>query len=104
MQEIEIQPYEQMVYTQPRICPGKSEAETPLGFWDTNRSPNIGPTTRTGNNQQEKENLPNCGLYWSQSKIKRKQKERLVFRPLPDNWKKIVEHESEKEMKANAAD
>ena len=25
-----------MVYAQPRICPGEWDAETPLGFWDTN--------------------------------------------------------------------
>ena len=44
MQEIEIWPYEQMVYTQPRICPGKWDAEISLGFWDTNGSPNLDQT------------------------------------------------------------
>ena len=32
-QKIEIWPYEQMVYAQPRICPGKWDAQTRLGFW-----------------------------------------------------------------------
>ena len=30
-----------MVYAQPRICPGEWDAQTPLGFWDTNGSPNL---------------------------------------------------------------
>ena len=56
VQEIEIWPYEQMVYVQTSICPGKWDAQTPLGFWNINRSPNLGQTTRPSNNQQEKEN------------------------------------------------
>ena len=46
-----------MVYTQPRICIGEWDAQIPLGFLDTNGSPNLGQTTRPDNNQQEKENL-----------------------------------------------
>ena len=37
VQETEIWPCEQMVYAQPRICPREWAAQTPLGFWDTNR-------------------------------------------------------------------
>ena len=51
-----------MVYAQAKICPGEWDAQTPLGFWDTNESLNIGQTTRPTNNQQIKENLPNSGL------------------------------------------
>ena len=29
-----------MVYAQPRICPREWDAQTLLGFWDTNGSPN----------------------------------------------------------------
>ena len=29
-----------MVYAQPRIHPGKWDAQISLGFWDTNRTPN----------------------------------------------------------------
>ena len=54
MQEIEIWPYEQMVYAQPRICPGKWDIQTPLGFWGTNGSPNLGQTTRPYNNKRKK--------------------------------------------------
>ena len=53
VQEIEIWPYEQMVYEQPRICPGEWHTQTPLGFWDTNGSTNLGQTTRPYNNQQK---------------------------------------------------
>ena len=55
MPEIEIWTYEQMVYAQSRICPGEWDAQTLLGFWDTNGSLNLGQTTRPYNNQQKKE-------------------------------------------------
>ena len=38
-QEIEIWPYEQIVLAQPRICSGEWDAQTSMGFWDTNESP-----------------------------------------------------------------
>ena len=34
--KVEVWPYEQMVSAQPRISTEKWEAQTPLGFWDTN--------------------------------------------------------------------
>ena len=68
-----------MVYVQPRICPGEWDTQTPMGFWDINGSPNLGQTTRPYNNQQQqKENLQNCGLCcpgWPLSDIERKRKE-----------------------------
>ena len=57
-----------MVYAQPKICPGEWNAQTPLGFWDTNGSLNPSQTTRPYNNQfkkkkkKKKENLQNGGL------------------------------------------
>ena len=36
--------------------------QTPLGFWDTNGSPNLDQTTRPNNNQLKQEILQNCGL------------------------------------------
>ena len=44
MQEIEIWPYERMVY-----------AQNFLGFWDANRSPNLGQTTRPSDSQQQQQ-------------------------------------------------
>ena len=61
VQEIEIWPYEQMVYAQPRMCPGEWDTQSPQEFWDRNGSPNFGQTIGPCNNQQEKENLQNCG-------------------------------------------
>ena len=78
VQEVKIWPYEQMVYAQPRICPGEWDAQTSQGFWDINGSPNLGPTTRPSDCQQKQMNLPNCEHccpVWQQSKIKRKRKE-----------------------------
>ena len=43
-----------MVYAQPRIYPGEWDAQTPQGFWDSNRSPNLGQMIRSCNNQQKK--------------------------------------------------
>ena len=54
VQEVKIWPFKQMVYAQPSICPGEWDAQTPLGFWDLNRSPNLDPTTRPYNNHQKK--------------------------------------------------
>ena len=55
MQEIEIWPYEQMVYAQLRIYHGEWDAQTPLEYWDTNGSPNLGQTTGPYNNQQQQQ-------------------------------------------------
>ncbi len=55
MQEVEVWPFEQMVYAQPRICPREWDTQTPLGFWDTNELPNLGQTTRSHNNQWKRE-------------------------------------------------
>ena len=69
VQEVEVWPYEQMVYANSRISPRERDIQTPLGYRDTNGSPNLGQTTRSCNNQQKKKkkkkkkkNLQNCGL------------------------------------------
>ena len=38
VQEIDVSPYEQMVYAQPRTCLGEWDTQTPMGFWHTNWS------------------------------------------------------------------
>ena len=43
-----------MVYAQPSIWPEEWGTQTPMGFWYTNGSPNLGQTTRPYNNQQKK--------------------------------------------------
>ena len=73
-----------MVYVQPRIYPGKRDAQTYLGFWYIKVLSNFGQTTRCSNNQPKKENLLNnrfCHSSWPQSKTEGKWKERLVPRP-----------------------
>ena len=42
-----------MVDAQPNICPEKWDSQTPLRFWYTNGSSNLGQTTRPHNNQQK---------------------------------------------------
>ena len=53
MQEIEILPYEEVVHV-PRIRLWQWNSKPPLGFWDTNRIPNLGQTTKPGDSQQKK--------------------------------------------------
>ena len=43
-----------MVYEQPRICPGESDAQNSLRFIDTDGSLNLGQTTRPSDSQQER--------------------------------------------------
>ena len=43
-----------MVYGQPRTCPRKWYAQTPVGLWYTNGSSNLGPKNRSYNNQPKK--------------------------------------------------
>ena len=54
VQELEIWPYEQMVYAQPRTCPRKWYTWTPMGLRHTHGSPDLGQKTRPYNNQQKK--------------------------------------------------
>ena len=51
VQEIKVWPCKQMVYAQPRISLGEWHAQTPLGFWDTDGSSNLGQMNRSCNNQ-----------------------------------------------------
>ena len=46
-----------MLYAQPRTCPRKWYTQTPVGLWYTNGSPNLGPKTKSYNNQQKKKRI-----------------------------------------------
>ena len=46
-----------MVYAQPSTCPRKWQSQTPVGLWYTNGSPNLGPKTRSDNNQQQRKKI-----------------------------------------------
>ena len=54
MLEIEICPYKQVVYAQPRIHPEEWDVQTSLGLWNTNRSPNLSQTSKLNDSQQKK--------------------------------------------------
>ena len=43
-----------MIYAHQGICLGEQEVQTPLGFWDTNRSPNLSQRIKPFNNRQKK--------------------------------------------------
>ena len=54
VQEVQIWPYEKVVYALAGIRSGEWDAQTSLGLWDTNRSSNLGQTTRPCDSQQKK--------------------------------------------------
>ena len=54
MQEIEIWPFEELVYAQLGICPRKWDEKSFQGFLDKNGSPNLGQTTKPIDSQQKK--------------------------------------------------
>ena len=54
VQEIEIWPYEQVVYASTRIRPREWDTQTSLEFWDSNGSPNLGQTIRPRDSQYKK--------------------------------------------------
>ena len=95
MREIEVRPCKQIVYAQPRICPGEWDAQTVLEFWDTNGSPNLDQTTRPYNNQQQKENLLDFAVP-SDNRVKLKESEKNnKYRYIAWELKKTLEHESD---------
>ena len=89
-----------MVYVQPRVCPGEWNAQTPLGFWDTNRSPNLGQTTRPSNNQHQEKNLPNCWVCSHKVKFRGSEK-KDKYLDLARGLKKTVEHVSDSYTNCN---
>ena len=54
VQEVEVWPNEQMVDAQLRICPREWDEQIPLGFRETNGSPNLDQTTRSYNNKKKR--------------------------------------------------
>ena len=89
MQEILIWPYEQMVYAKYNICP--------LGFWDTNGSPNLSHRTKSYNKQQKKKKtckIVNVALP-ADHRVKLKENEKMdkylhLSRKLKKLWKTKV--------------
>ena len=54
VQEIEIWPYKQVVYAQPRIHCGEWDAQSSLGFWDIDGSPDLRQMTITSDSKKER--------------------------------------------------
>ena len=81
-----------MVYAHPRICPGEWDTQTVQGFWDTNRSYNLGQTTIPYNNQQRNCKIVDFAILVD-NKVKLKEREKKdLARKLK---KQTVEHEND---------
>ena len=66
-----------MPYAQHKICPREWQTHTPLEFWHTNKSSNLGQTTRPYDNQQKKRELAKLWILLSQLTHRIKLKENL---------------------------
>ena len=85
---------EQMVYAQPRICPGKWDTKTPRGFWHRNGSLNLGQTAIPYNNQQKKNRT--CRIFPADHRVELKEIEKKdKYLHLCQGTEKTVEHESD---------
>ena len=92
--------YKQMIYIQPRICPGEWDAQNSLRFWHTNRSPNLGQTTRPYINQQNKKKrtcriLDLAVTADHRVKLKESKKKAKYLDLARELKKKTVEHKSD---------
>ena len=78
-----------MAYAQARIWPREWDAQTPLGFWETNRSPNLGHTTRPSNSQQQQKRELADFVVRADHRVKLKvsEKKRISIWTLLGNWK-----------------
>ena len=92
-----------MVYAKPRIRPGKWDAQTSVGFWNTNVSPNLGQTTRTNNSRQKNEN---CWIeefiVLADHRLKLKESEKIdKYLDFAKELKKTVKHKSDSDTSSN---
>ena len=71
------------------------DTQMPTGYWHTNGSPNMGPTTRLYNNQpkKKKKNLQNCRIYRHRLKLKESEKKGKYLDLARKLKKKSMEHE-----------
>ena len=88
-----------MFYARPRICRGKWDAQTHLGFREINGSNNLDQTTGPHNNEN-KEMKKTCRIVnfavsaCHRVKVKESEKKDKYF-DLQEKWKKSMEHESD---------
>ena len=86
-----------MIYAQPRIRPEEWDAQSSLGFWDTNGWPNLGQTTRPRDSHQQKKRTYRIVV------VKLKESEREVnIKTLLENFKKTMEHEDDGDTNRNS--
>ena len=105
MQEIEIWPYEQVVYAQPGIRPGEWDAHRSLWFWDTNILPNLSQTTRPDVSQLKKKSRTNRMVVFTvpaDHRVKLKESEkREKYLDLLGELRKTMRHGSDGNTNCN---
>ena len=84
-----------MIYAKLSICPGEWDTQTPLWFWETNGSFNLGQTSGPYNNQQKLRICRILGIAVpADHRVKLKVKRRISTWTLLRNWK-TVEYEND---------
>ena len=86
-----------MVYGQPRICPGEWDAQTPLGFWDSNGAPNPArrPDLAIINNKKTCRIVNSDIPVDRRVKLKESEKKDKYLDLVREFKKKTVDHESD---------
>ena len=99
MQETDILPYNQIVYSQSGIRSGEWDAQASLGFWDINGSPNCGQITKPNDSHKKKRKKKTTYpiVESTQSKITRK-RESDEYQELAREQRK---HESDDDINWN---
>ena len=83
---------------QPRIRLGKWDVQNSLGFWYTNRSSNLGQTTRPSNNQQFR--IVDF-VVSVDHRVKLKEKRRDKYLDLAREQNKTIEHDNDRDTSFN---
>ena len=99
------------VHAQAGIRPGEWDAQSSLGFWDTNRSPNLGQSTKLSDCQQKKRTcrivdfvVPTNNrviLKESEERERDREREKEIPRPCSRTKKKTMEHDGDVDTNYN---
>ena len=93
-----------MIYSQTTIQPRERDTQNSLGFWNTNRSPNPGQTTRPCDSQQKKKEKKNLSISKLCHRVKIKENEKKKkekYLDLARELKNANEYESNSDTNCN---
>ena len=103
MEEIEIWPFEQMVFAQSRICPGEWNAQNSQRFWERNGLLNLDQTTRPSDNQQKERTrrIVDFAVLADHRVTLKENEKKDKYQDLAEELKKTMEYESDGNTNCN---